>query len=432
MNDTVTLEDYLDNDKSAFHAVSYCEKVLVDNGFKELSLKENYKLSSGEKYYIKPYASALFAFVIPEKLEKINVAMAHTDFPTFKIKPVAKLGDRANCNLVNVEPYGGSLKKTWFDRPLGVAGVVIVKSEDTFNPKEVLFDSEEAWLTIPSLAPHMDREIEKRDIDPAKEMNPVLAMLTTGDNHSLIKMIADKLNCAEEDILSYDLNLYDVTPAMYIGANKEFIQSGKLDNMASVAALTNAIIKVNNAKSNLMSIVALFDNEEIGSRTKQGADSNIIKWIITKICMGIDESIKESEIISILYNGMLLSCDGAHAVHPNYPEKADTTTIAEIGKGITIKTSASQRYVTDAKAIAIIKTLCSDNNIPFQMQANKSGTPGGQTLGPIVSSYLPMLAVDLGVPMLAMHSIRELAAMSDYEALEKLIIAFLNADSYIR
>lgn len=409
---------YLNKDKSAYHAVNHCEEVLKDNGFTELSMKEKFTPDADGKYYVKPYKTSLFAFVMPEDLKDMRIAMAHTDFPTFKVKPVAMLNSKAGCSLINVEPYGGSLKKTWFDRPLAVAGLVVVKTDNAFEPKELLYDSEDAIVTIPSLAPHMDRDIEKKDIDPAKEMNPVISLIS--GQSDINELIANKLNVNKDDILSYDLNLYDVTEAMLIGSDKEFLQAGKLDNMASCAALTEAIVKCEKSKASL-NMIALFDNEEVGSRTKQGADSDILKWIITKICYDLAGMANESEIISILYNSMLLSCDGAHAVHPNYPEKADTTSIAELGKGIVIKTSASQRYVTDAKAIAIIKAICDKNDIKYQLQANKSGTPGGQTLGPIASSYIPATAIDMGVPMLAMHSVREMISVQDYMEFEKLI-----------
>lgn len=417
------LIDYLNNDKSAYHAVRYCENVLKNNGFTELNMDEKFELLPLGKYYVKPNLTSLFAFTMPDNIETIlpsfskidgmRILMAHTDFPTFKIKPVADLSDKAGVNLINVEPYGGSLKKTWFDRPLGIAGVVYLSSEDCYEPKAVLFDSEEAWVTIPSLAPHMDREIEKKDIDPAKEMNPVLALSLEGK--SLITMIAEKLGVEEDNILSYDLSLYDVTKALYIGANKEFIQAGKIDNMASCMALVESILVSNKLPKNHIPMIALFDNEEIGSRTRQGADSNLLKWIIDKILLDSKIAENESDIISILTKSFLVSCDGAHAVHPNYPEKADTSSTAIMGKGVVIKTSASQRYVTDPKAMAIIKALCKKGEVSYQLQANKSGTPGGQTLGPIASSYIPTLAIDIGVPMLAMHSIREMICEKDFE-----------------
>lgn len=420
------LTEYLNNDKSAYHAVEFCEKQLLNNGFAELKMNKKFNIASGGKYYVKPGLTSLFAFKMPEKKENIisngecvagfRIAMAHTDFPTFKLKPVADCSDKAGLSLINVEPYGGSLKKTWFDRPLGIAGAVYIQNDNN-SPEAVLFDSEDAWVTIPSLAPHMDREIEKKDIDPAKEMNPVVSL--SGDNNGIIKMIADKLKVNEGDILSYDLGLYDVTDVLYIGAKKEFIQSGKIDNMASCAALTEALINTESKKK--ISMIALFDNEEIGSRTMQGADSNMLKFVTDKILLDSEIANNESEIISVLSKSMLISADGAHGVHPNYPEKADTTSTALLGGGIVIKTSASQRYVTDAGAIAYVKNICRNNNISCQVQANKSGTPGGQTLGPIATSYIPVTAVDMGIPMLAMHSVREMICSKDYDEFEKLI-----------
>lgn len=416
------ISKYLDNHKSVYHAVEFCKKVLEDAGFKELKLKDKFELKANDKYYIIQNGSSLFAFIMPGNIKSMRLAMAHTDFPTFKLKPMAKLNAKANCNQVNVEPYGGSLKKTWFDRALGIAGKLVIKTDDILVPKEILFDSEKPWLVIPSLAPHMDREIEKREIDAAKELNPLIGLMNQTD---IISEIAKKTGINESDILSYDLNLYDTNKSELVGINNDYIQSGSLDNMASCAAIINAIVNAD-ASEDVLNIAALFDNEEIGSRTKQGADSDLFKWIITKICLDSGKMQNESDIISMLSESIMLSCDGAHAVHPNYQEKADSSSIAELGKGIVIKTSSSQRYVTDATSIAIIKALCEKENIAYQMQANKSGTPGGQTLGPIASSYLPIKAVDMGIPMLAMHSIRELAAYKDYSDFEKVLTAFYN------
>jgi len=304
----------------------------------------------------------------------------------------------------------------------------MLKSGDAFSPEEVIFDSESAWVYIPSLAPHMDREIEKKEVDVAKEMLPLIS-LDKIDENSFAEYIANKLSkdlkkeICKEDILSYDLNLYDVTRAEYAGINKEFLISQRIDNIASVAALTDSIIKSN--PENHISLIALFDNEEIGSRTKQGADSEILNLVIQRICESDYLKDANADYKDMLVNSMMLSVDGAHAVHPNYPEKADLTTTAVCGKGFVIKTSASQRYVSDSKMLAIIKAICEGNNIPYQVQANKSGTPGGQTLGPIASSYLPVPAADMGVPMLAMHSVREMMAERDFDSLLNFVELFL-------
>lgn len=415
------LIQYLDASKSPYHVARFGASILSKEGFTEIDFNSAFDLRAGGRYFVRPYPTALFAFVMPSENQSVmsvndfRIACAHTDFPTFKIKPSSEHKVVASCKRINTEPYGGMLKKTWFDRPLGIAGMVVTKGADVWKPNTNLFDSEEAWCYIPSLAPHMDREIEKKEVDVAKDMIPITGI--TAD--SLIENIAKKLGVDEDDILSYDLNLYDTTKAEYVGVCKEFLSSGRIDNVASVAALTEAISSAENHKDSI-SLIALFDNEEIGSRTKQGADSKLLSWTIKKICEAIGIDYKNS-----LHRSMMLSVDGAHAVHPNYPDKADATTAVELGGGLVIKTSASQRYVSDPVVTGIIKGICQERGIAHQVQANKSGTPGGQTLGPIVSSYVPIQGADIGVPMLAMHSIREMISVNDYRSLEAFIKAYL-------
>lgn len=434
-----SVTDYLEAAKSPYHAVEFTKKRLAEAGFKELDIKEEFNIKRGGCYYCTPYSSVLFAFKIAEnkasKAEltgKMHIACAHTDSPSFKIKPAAECGAKAGVYRINVEPYGGGLKRTWFDRPLGIAGTVVLRGYNPYAPENVLFDSNEPWFIIPSLAPHMDREIEERKLDVQKELIPLYRLeeenAAPGD-HSLLSIIAKRLGVKGDDILDFDLSLYLCEKSELCGVNGDFLLAHRIDNIASAAALTEGLIDektidsvITNACSiddNDISMIALFDNEEIGSRSKQGADSGILSWIIDKI---FESSLfcKVSKSAA-LAGSKMLSVDGAHAVHPNYPEKADETTRAYLGKGVVLKTSASQRYVTDANMAGILMALCEENDIPLQKQANRSGTPGGQTLGPIASSYLPIPAADIGIPMLAMHSIKETMCIRDYEALLNLM-----------
>ncbi len=426
------LVDYLKNAKSPYHVTEYVKEKLEKAGFTELKSEEAFELSEGGKYYCRPYPRALFAFRIPERAEKvgIRIACAHTDSPTFRVKPSPECASSAGIRKINVEPYGGSLKRTWFDRPLGLAGMIYIKGENAFAPKPVLFDSGEPWFIIPSLAPHMDREIEEKKLDPQKELLPAYALAKEGENggdSSLLSRIAEKAGIGKEDILDFDLELYLCEEPVICGPDKEFLLSPRIDNIASVAALTEGIMGGGAAdtsgEDSTISMIALFDNEEIGSRTKQGADSGILNFVIDRIF----ESKLFGDISknSAIMRSRILSVDGAHAQHPNYPEKADETARALLGKGIVLKNSASQRYVTDPEMGAILLALCSGNGIMVQRQANRSGAPGGQTLGPIISSYLPVPAADLGIPMLAMHSSNETMCLKDYEALEKLMKVWL-------
>lgn len=414
------LTQYLNNSMSPYHVIEYSKEVLDNAGFKQLDFNQQFELEAGSGYYCIPYPTALFAFKIGNEIKngKMHIACAHTDSPCFKIKPVPEMGAKANARKINVEPYGGALKRTWFDRPLGVAGQLVVRGDNTFSPKKILFDSEASWLLIPSLAPHMDRDIEEKKIDVQKELIPIYSFEENCDeNSSFIKAVANKAGVAADDILSFDLGLYVRDKATLCGLNEEFILSPRIDNVGSVAALVESMISEAECKEddNDISMIALFDNEEIGSRTKQGADSMIFSWIIDRIYAA--DAFKNIDKPSALAGSYMLSVDGAHAVHPNYAEKADETSRAYIGKGIVLKTSASQRYVSDAGMTAIIRQLCGDNDIAVQLQANRSGIPGGQTLGPIESSFLPIPAADMGIPMLAMHSCVETASVADYKSL---------------
>ena len=420
------LTEYLKAAKSPYHAVEFTAKRLEEAGFKKLELTEKFELKKGGAYYLSPYPRALFAFRISENVtgKGIHIACAHTDSPTFRIKPSADMDERGGARRINVEPYGGMLKKTWFDRGLGVAGVVYVSGENAYEPKAVLFDSKDAWFIIPSLAPHMDREIEEKKLDAQKELIPLFGL--AGDKKlSLTEALADKIGVRESEILDYDLELYICDDPIFCGPDRDFLLAARIDNIASVAALTEGLIAAGKSEdSNDISLIALFDNEEIGSRTKQGADSNIVNMIIDRIFESdLYSGISKVSAISL---GRILSVDGAHGVHPNYPEKADETAKVFLGKGVVLKSSASQRYVTDPEMGAILSRICSDNGILLQRQANRSGAPGGQTLGPIISAYLPIPAADIGIPMLAMHSAKETMCLSDYEMLLKLSEKFLS------
>jgi len=427
-NEMTQLIDYLKAAKSPYHAVEFAAKRLKEAGFEALDFTKEFELKEGGRYYCTPYPTALFAFKVnkADAENGMHIACAHTDSPTFRIKPNPDMKS-AGINKLNAEPYGGMLKRTWFDRALGAAGTVLLRTENPYSPKAVLFDTESPWFIIPSLAPHMDREIETKSLDPQKELLPVFSLVSEDEagNKSFAGLVAQKLGVKEEDILDYDLSLYLCEEPVICGVNGEFLLASRIDNIASVAALcegliANPEIDQNDAK---ISIIALFDNEEIGSRTKQGADSNILNAVIDRIYES--ELFANANKLSDISKTKILSVDGAHGVHPNYSEKADDTAKAFMGKGVVFKTSASQRYVTDPAMGAILKAICEKYDIPFSRQANKSGAPGGQTLGPLISSYLPVPAADLGVPMLGMHSVKETMCAKDYDALYKLMNIWL-------
>lgn len=408
-----TLLSLLQNGKTQFHVVTEAINTLKAKGYQLLSLEELNFLDTPGKYMVSPYSSMLVAFSFGANPKSIRLAAAHTDFPMLKIKPNPDISKTGYVQL-NVEPYGGLIKSSWFDRPLGIAGKVVTKGSDAFHPVSHLFDSMEPVCIIPNLAPHLNKDTTQA-MDIQKEMIPILATQAPSVRESvLLEYIADKLKVSSKEILDYDLYLYISGTPTILGLDKSMLTSARIDNISSVSAIINALSSDNLSEDYI--IGAFFDNEEIGSRSKQGADSMLLRDIIEKIVSNKD----------LLYSGTTLSVDVAHATHPNYSEKNDITNKITLGDGLVIKSSASQRYVTDSEAAAIIIALCNEKNIKYVRQANKSGAPGGQTLGPLISSYLPVKAVDIGIPMLAMHSASELIHLSDYKELCRLISEYFN------
>ncbi len=402
------LVNMLKKGKTQFHVVSECVNTFEDNGFQMLNISDAWGTLTPGKYMVQPFSSMLVAFVMGENAQHLRVAMAHTDFPCLKLKSKPDL-TKSGYLMANVEPYGGLITSTWFDRPLGLAGKIVVKGENAFAPRTVLYDSQKPICIIPNLAPHLKKE-KNGDIDVQKELIPLVAM-TDGDSETdkILHFVANGAGVNYEDILDYDLYLYIQEEPQIIGMNEEFLSGARIDNISSVSAIAEALIHAD--IKNSLAVGVFFDNEEIGSRSKQGADSTLLREIIQRI-------VPDKNMI---YKGFNISCDVAHGLHPNYPEKSDITNQIILGNGVALKTSASQRYVTDSEAGAVITALCKEKDIKLQRQVNRSGMAGGQTLGPIVSSYLPMKSVDMGIPMLAMHSARELIHSKDYEELVKLV-----------
>lgn len=413
---------------TAFHVVAYVKKRLLEAGFQELPYGEAWKVEQGCNYVITPFPSMLIAIRVGHcsNSSAVRIATAHTDSPCLKVKSNPELPG-THYAQINVEPYGGLLKNTWFDRPLGIAGKLVLKGEDLFRPRTQFIDSGCPVCIIPSLAPHLAKSTEKKELNVQKELVPIVGLCTMeGHGKEDISDFLAGYLCKEYDIkaselLDYDLYLYNPEQPEAVGLQGEMISAPRIDNLASVAALLEAMeeagTKDDNEGSNI-AVSVMYDNEEIGSRSKQGADSTMLPQILGKL--GRSLRIEEDEWQDRIAKGFLLSMDGAQGYHPNYPETSDPTNPVYLGKGLVIKTSASQRYITDSEASAIIKSLCEYKNIPWQQQVNRSGMPGGQTLGPIQTAVLPMQGADVGIPMLAMHSARELAVYKDYQALVDL------------
>ena len=420
MTETEILFDLLEKGVSPTHVVSACVDRLEQAGFEALAYGDKWDLKKGGKYYVNHHTTTLFAFTLPKEWEKttapmIRIAAAHTDFPCLRIKPSCdvKAGGYAQ---VNVEVYGGAILNTWLDRPLGVAGRVAVRGKDVFSPEIKLFSSNKNLLTIPNLAIHMNREVNKGvELNKQTEMLPVAGLLSGEENADyFMDFIADELKVEKEDILDFELTVYCKEKPEYVGVKDEFISSPRLDNLNSCSALVSAIIDAK--RENGMNLIALFDHEEIGSRSKQGAGSILLHDMLVRI-------LNETGCVdaaNAIFDSMILSVDVAHGMHPNYMGKMDITNKPVLGKGFCIKEAWSQSYATDCDSVAIVQQICDKEQILYQKFVNRSDMQGGGTLGAIASALLPVKTVDVGIPLLAMHSAREMMAACDQEALKRL------------
>lgn len=408
---------------TAAHAVNFVKKDLLSEGFCELSLTGDWDIKSHTGYYVNLYDTNAIAFktgVLTGHKPVFRIAMTHGDYPKFQIKPEPVIGGK-NVTKMNVEIYGGMYQKAWFDRPMGVAGRVVIPGEHVFAPECRLYKSDRPLCIIPSLAIHMDRELNKKGaLDTAKELVPLMALDEQGD---ILSYIASELHIEKDRIIDYDLYLYDVTDPVVLGIDKSMVASPGLDNLTSVAAVLRGI-KQAMPPEDTIDFMVIFDNEEVGSLSKQGADSELLPMVLEKIVNTL--KLKGFEKSDNITESFLLSVDVAHAHHPNYEEKSDMTNKAYLGKGFCIKRSVGQKYGTTAETAAVVKTICNQKRIPYSVAINKTGIPGGSTLGPIVTSHLPMPCADIGMPILSMHSAVELGAVADYDALKKFICAFFD------
>ncbi|MBO5469080.1 MAG: M18 family aminopeptidase [Lachnospiraceae bacterium] len=408
---------------TAAHTIAYMKERFINEGFEELETDQQWELKAGGRYYVNLYETNGIAFRVGEQIQKgqslkFRIAMAHSDYPCFQIKPKPDIAS-GNVMKMNVDIYGGMYQKSWMDRPLGIAGRLVVKGEEVFAPTTIRYRSDRPLCIIPSLAIHMDRELNaKGALDTAKELVP-LESLTKGD--SLLSYIAKDVGISQEDILDFDLYTFVMDEPVLVGLDQAMLSSPRLDNLTSVAALQEGLLGCCQVPENTVDMMVVFDNEEVGSRTKQGADSELLSWIVQKIGMQWNDWFCKCDRMN---KNFLLSVDVAHANHPNYPEKSDVTNMVNLGQGICVKRSIGQKYGTTAKTGAVIRAICEQKKIPYTIAVNRTGIPGGSTLGPIVSAHLPYPCADIGMPILSMHSACELGAMADYVALVNFMKAF--------
>lgn len=432
MENTVNdLLDFIKFSATPYHTVKNAEEMLLKAGFKPLAMTDKWELSRGQGYYTKIYGSALIAFTAGKGdftgKNKLRLACAHTDFPCLRLKPAASM-EKGKYGILNIETYGGLILNSWLDRPLSLAGKVVLKGNNPLEPETRLIDLARPLVTIPNLAIHMNRKVnEGIAIKKQKDILPLAAVLGEEKNQGFFAdFLAREMDCQKENVLSYELSLYPYEAGCQLGLNGELISSPRLDNLTSVVACLKGIISAReHAEGDGLSIIALFDNEEIGSRTKQGANSGILLQILERIYSASGYS--REEMWQAVNGGFMLSVDVAHGLHPDYMEKADPTNRPVLNGGVVLKQAASQAYAGDAEAVAIIAGLCQQEAICYQQFVNNNDIPGGSTLGSMASALVPMRAMDIGVPILAMHSARETMGARDQEHLNNLLQAFFMA-----
>lgn len=419
------LLEYLNRAVTPYHAVELGAAFLNEAGFTEQRLEEVFTPERGNRYFIRVYGTGLIAYTVGEDFspeDAMHLAVAHTDAPCLRVKPVAELV-AGEYKRLDIEVYGGAILNTWFDRPLSLAGRVVLRGEDAYSPCLRMVDFKRPLLTVPNLAIHMNREVNKGvEYKPQRDLLPLLGMLKEGEaKESYVRaLLAKELQVKEEEILDYDLTVYCAEPACLLGEAGEFLSAPRLDNQLSCYALLQAIGKTTHKKGIHMAV--LFDHEEIGSRSKQGADSALTGGVIERIYAGL--GLGRDVMQAVLAKSIMLSVDGAHALHPNRQDSYDPVNRATVNKGIALKINSSQRYAFDTETVAIAQVLCEEAGVAYQKVANHADIAGGSTLGPILSSWIPMRTIDLGVPLLAMHSARELAGKQDVEDLVRFLNKF--------
>ncbi len=424
-DDSKNLLTYIQSSTSPYHTVQTSKEILLADGFTEIRLDEEWQLREGD-YLVDIYGTTLFAFHIGANMRKqLHIATGHTDFPAFRIKPNPFIAQNG-YGKINIEAYGGSIINTWLDRPLSVAGAVACKGDSPYEPDVTLVDIKRPIATIPNLAIHMNRQMnEGVALNKQTQMLPLLTSLDGSDDkeNEWSNFLSKEVGCAEEDILSFELTLYPTEEGTLLGLHDEFISSPRLDNLTSCYACLVGLVEAKRNNVEGLSFIALFDNEEVGSRTKQGGASTVLTQVITRIYSALGYS--SDECYADISKGFMISSDVAHALHPNYVEKNDLTNKPVLNGGVVLKVASSQAYAGDVRAIATVKALCKSANIAYQVYVNRSDIPGGSTLGSIASSVLPMRTMDIGVAILGMHSIREVMGRKDQIALNQLMKVFL-------
>lgn len=421
LNETKKLINFIEESPSCFHVVENIKDELTNAGFTEIKEHENKKIEYGGKYFVTRNNSSIIAFRIPKNdFRGFFICAAHSDSPSFKIKPDFEWDTSDLYKKINCEKYGGMIYSTWLDRPLSAAGRVIVETEDGIESRLVNVNKD--LCLIPNLAIHMNRDINSGYVyKPQTDLVPLLG--ESGDN-SLRDIIADTVNVNRENIIDFDLFLYNRTPGSIWGLKNEFFSIGKIDDLQCVYAAKEAFL--NSENNGNINMLAVFDNEEVGSGTKQGALSTFLSDTLLRIADSLN--ISNSELTQKISSSFMLSADNGHGVHPNHPEFSDQLSRPKPNGGVLIKYNANQQYSTDAMSGAIFKKMLKNADIPYQVFVNRSDIPGGSTLGNLSNRKISLNTVDIGAAMLSMHSSYETAGTKDTSYLTDAMKIFYTSE----
>ena len=416
MEELLELMNHVNESPTAFHCVNTVKRELEKEGYLELSEAGSWDIKPGRLYYTIRNSSSLIAFSIPKEnaIEGFHVFSAHSDSPCFRIKENAEMVFEGNLVRLNVEKYGGMILSSWLDRPLSIAGRVVFLDEDRLSEKLINIDRD--LCVIPNVAPHMDSEINSgKKYSAQNDMLPLFGDFSSAGKFN--DLIAQEAGVPADDILGTDLFLYAREKGTFLGRNEELLLSPRLDDQACVFAGLKGLIK--SKASRYVKVLAVFDNEEVGSQTKQGAGSSFLEDVLVRICESFPLS--RSEYIRLISESFNISADNAHAVHPAMPLKADPTSRPFINKGVVLKFSGNQKYTTDAYSAAYIRKLAKDAGIFLQNYSNNSDVAGGSTLGNISTSHVSVRTADIGLAELSMHSSVETMGTKDYKDMVRLV-----------
>jgi len=423
---TSDLLDFIHLGATPFHVTQTIAYTLEKAGYTALSLTSKWDLKKGGKYFVTRNGSAILAFAIgtgEAEEHGFRVIATHGDSPTFRIKPSPVIGCENYYLKINTEVYGGPVLMTWLDRPLSIAGRVSLKGKNPLWPINRLINFNRPLLTIPSLAIHLNRSVnEGMELKRQTHMLPLLGILPGNGSPASIfnRMIANELDISENDILDFDLTINEWSKGCTFGLNNEFISSARIDNLAMVHAGLISLLESQDSEATRM--LCVFDNEEVGSLTKQGAGSPFFTHLFKRVLENLGKS--GEQVYRSIYNSFMISADMAHGVHPSYPEKHDPVNHPLLNKGPVIKIAANQKYTSDSDSIAVFEALCQQANVPYQKFVNHSDIIGGSTLGNVLTGQVDFRCVDVGNPMLAMHSARELAGTIDHDYITRAFATF--------